>query len=88
MVTLQFSQAKLINSLINFKSLNHSRGCGADAAVTKYENGCLLILENIFLQNIGLVVGVSIVLVVLQLVSVILACCVGSKARHLGYVAV
>lgn len=57
-------------------------GCGADTAVKKYTNGCLSILEKSFSENIYYVAGVVAGIVIIQILYIIFAACVGRSIRR------
>jgi len=58
------------------------KGCGTDGAVKKFTNGCLVILEKSFSEHIYYVAGVVAGIVVIQILYIIFAACVGRCIRR------
>jgi len=69
---------------VNTKDGGQIVGCGADKTEEKYKVGCLDKLDDIFMKNIDKIGGAALGIAFVQLLGVIMACCIGKRIRDQG----
>lgn len=60
------------------------KGCGMKPDVPKWQKGCLNDLKDEFIANIDKIGGTALGIAVIQLIGVILACCIGKRIHDTG----